>query len=61
MFEKSIFIFRRDFRLYDNIGLIELMKLSHKVIPVFIFTPEQIVNNQHLNFPQNLNYLKQIS
>ena len=47
MFEKSIFIFRRDFRLYDNIGLIELMKLSHKVIPVFIFTPEQIVNNPY--------------
>ena len=41
----SIFIFRRDFRFYDNIGLIECLKKSDKVIPIFIFTPEQIKKN----------------
>ena len=38
----SIFIFRRSFRLRDNIGLINCLKESKKVIPIFIFTPEQI-------------------
>jgi len=42
---KSIFIFRRDFRLTDNIGLIECFKNSDKILPIFIFTPEQIENN----------------
>jgi len=43
-YKKSIFIFRRDFRLVDNIGLIECSKNSEKVIPIFIFTPEQITD-----------------
>lgn len=41
----SIFIFRRDFRLNDNSGLIECYKKSNKVLPIFIFTPEQIEKN----------------
>lgn len=43
----SIFIFRRSFRLYDNIGLINALKNSKKVIPIFIFTPEQIKKNHY--------------
>jgi deoxyribodipyrimidine photo-lyase len=38
---KSIFIFRRDFALEDNIAFIECYKKSDKVLPIFIFTPEQ--------------------
>lgn len=38
----SLFIFQRDFRLKDNLGLIECSKNSEIIIPVFIFTPEQI-------------------
>jgi deoxyribodipyrimidine photo-lyase len=38
----SIFIFRRDFRLQDNVGLIAALSESKKVIPVFIFTEKQI-------------------
>ena len=41
----SIFIFRRSFRLHDNTGLINSLKESKKVIPIFIFTPEQIKKN----------------
>ena len=41
----SIFIFRRDYRLDDNIGLMKCQSVSDKVIPIFIFTPEQIKNN----------------
>ena len=43
----SIFIFRRDFRLNDNIGLNYCCKNSKKVYPIFIFTPEQIDNNDY--------------
>jgi len=45
--DKSIYIFHRSLRLYDNIGLIECLKNSSSVIPVFIFTPEQITRNKY--------------
>jgi len=44
-YNKSIFIFRRDLRLNDNMGLINALKSSKTVIPIFIFTPEQLVRN----------------
>jgi deoxyribodipyrimidine photo-lyase len=43
----SIFIFRRDLRLDDNTGLIKALQMSDLVIPIFIFTPEQISNNKY--------------
>ena len=46
---KSLFIFRRDFRLNDNIALIECYKKSEQVIPIFIFTPEQINKNEYFS------------
>jgi len=47
VYDKTIFIFRRDYRLYDNIGLIEALKKSIHVIPIFILTPEQLVHNEY--------------
>lgn len=41
----SIFIFRRDLRLHDNIGLLLALSESAYVLPIFIFTPEQISRN----------------
>ena len=46
---KSLFIFRRDLRLHDNLGLIECYKKSETVIPIFIFTPEQINKNEYFS------------
>lgn len=43
----SVFIFRRDYRLNDNTGLMEALRDSNHVIPIFIFTPEQLVNNKY--------------
>ena len=41
-FERGLFIFRRDYRTVDNIGL-NLANSKCKVIyPIFIFTPEQV-------------------
>ena len=39
---RILFIFRRDFRSIDNIGLNSCK--NHEIYPVFIFTPEQIEN-----------------
>ncbi len=40
--KKSVFIFRRDLRLTDNTGLINALKMSKYVIPIFIFDPNQV-------------------
>ena len=47
----SLFIFTRDLRLEDNSGLIEALKNSDKVLPVFIFDANQITDNNSLSFP----------
>lgn len=42
----NIFIFRRDLRLIDNNGLNYAMTNFENIIPIFIFTPEQIKKNK---------------
>lgn len=46
-YNKSLFIFHRDFRLDDNISLFEAIKKSKKVMPIFIFTKQQVINNEY--------------
>ena len=41
-YENGLFIFRRDFRVVDNIGLNLLNSKCKHVYPIFIFTPEQV-------------------
>lgn len=48
-YKKTLFIFRRDFRLEDNTGLIYALKNSETVIPAFILTPAQIDHNPYLS------------
>lgn len=45
--KKCLFIFRRDLRLEDNKGLLHAFKQAEKVLPCFIFTPEQIERNPY--------------
>lgn len=42
MTEYTIFIFRRDLRIVDNVTLNYVMENYENVIPIFIFTPEQV-------------------
>ena len=50
LYQKSLFVFRRDLRLVDNIGLLAALKLSRQVVCVFIFDSRQISNhNQYLS------------
>ena len=46
MFEKGLFIFHRDLRIVDNVGLSQAWKQCKSVYVCFIFTPEQVVNNE---------------
>ena len=41
---ESIFIFRRDLRIDDNTGLLKTLSTNKSTIPIFIFTPEQLEN-----------------
>jgi len=45
----GLFIFTRDLRLTDNIPLIEALKNSDKVLPIFIFTKIQTSKNKRFN------------
>lgn len=38
----TLFIFRRDLRCHDNKGLLHAMKYYENVIPIFIYTKEQV-------------------
>ena len=53
MYEKSIFLFHRDLRLEDNIGLIESLQNSIEVIPCFIYDENLIKNLKDSKFRWN--------
>lgn len=41
-YENGLFIFRRDFRVIDNVGLNLANSICKRIYPIFIFTPEQV-------------------
>lgn len=65
-YKKSLFIFRRDLRIEDNTALINALKSSEKVIPIFIFNYEQICKRKNNYFSENafefmINSLKELN
>ncbi|MGR9014852.1 MAG: cryptochrome/photolyase family protein [Gammaproteobacteria bacterium] len=50
-YSTSLFIFRRDLRVHDNLGLLKAMRLSERVIPCFIFDPRQIEPHPYQSKP----------
>lgn len=46
----AVFIFRRDLRLQDNTALIQALRDGYKVLPIFVFTPEQILKKKNSYF-----------
>jgi len=46
----AVFLFQRDLRLEDNTTLIKAIQDGYKIIPVFIFTPEQIDSSKNEYF-----------
>jgi deoxyribodipyrimidine photo-lyase len=60
----SLFIFHRDLRLYDNVGLDACLKASKVAHLVFIFTPQQVKHNDYFSehsFSFMLGALKDLS
>lgn len=50
MYDTGLFIFRRDLRIQDNIGLHHALKSCRKVYTCFIFTPEQVERNPYKSY-----------
>jgi len=46
-YQNGLFIFHRDFRITDNIGLLEACSQCTRVYTCFIFTPEQVGKSNH--------------
>ena len=55
----SIFIFRRDFRIEDNIGYYECLKNSDNIYPIFIFSINQISNKNQYNSNNSVQFMIQ--
>ena len=52
-----IFIFRRDLRIQDNTGLLHALKEYDNVIPVYVFTPEQITQKNKYRSPNAIRFM----
>lgn len=50
-YSTSLFIFRRDLRLYDNSGLNEALRQSEQVLACFIFDPRQLEPHPYQSQP----------
>lgn len=50
MITNGLYLFTRDLRIEDNIGLRNLSKDCDKIYTAFIFTPEQIKNNSYKSY-----------
>lgn len=57
----GLFIFHRDLRLEDNVGLLELSLKCKNIFTVFIFTKEQITDNKYINYNSISFMLKSLS
>jgi deoxyribodipyrimidine photo-lyase len=49
----TLFIFRRDLRIEDNLALYEATKLSQIIYPIFIFNPKQVDPKQNKYYSPN--------
>ena len=47
MVKNGLFIFHRDFRIHDNVGLTNAAKDCDKLYTCFVFTNEQVVRNSY--------------
>ncbi len=50
-YRKSLFLFRRDLRLFDNSGLIAALNESEQVLPAFVLDPRQIEPHRYQSLP----------
>ena len=53
----GLFIFRRDLRLIDNVGLYRASKMCDRLYTCFIFTPEQVTNENKYKSNNSVLYM----
>lgn len=58
MYKLSVFIFRNDLRLEDNTALIEALRCSREVIPIFIFNKNQITEKNEYRSLNSMQFMK---
>ena len=56
-YERGLFIFRRDFRIIDNIGLNLLNNSCKNIYTIFIFTPEQVTNENKFKSDNSVQFM----
>lgn len=49
----AIFIFHRDFRVVDNTALTRLARVATRILPIFVFTPDQIDTQRNPYYNSN--------
>ena len=55
--KNGLFVFRRDLRLTDNIGLLEAYKQVENLYTCFIFTPEQVTNKNDFKSTNSIQFM----
>ena len=55
--KNGLFIFRRDLRIQDNVGLLEAYKLVENLYTCFIFTPEQVSNKNDFKSTNSIQFM----
>ena len=56
-FENGLFIFRRDLRVIDNNGLNLLNEKCKNIFAIFIFTPEQVGDNNKYKSDNSVEFM----
>ena len=55
--EQGVFIFHRDLRIIDNVGLLEASKRVKKLYTCFVFTPEQVTNKNKYRSTNSIQFM----
>jgi len=58
-FSKTVFLFHRDLRLHDNLGLIQALKDSQQVIPVFILDEMQVSDKNKYRSLKAIDFMRE--
>lgn len=56
-YENGLFIFRRDLRIQDNIGLNHALSLCKNVHTIFVFTPEQVTTKNKFKSDNSIQFM----
>lgn len=55
--QKGLFIFHRDFRIVDNVGLLQASKMVESLYLCFIFTPEQVSSKNDYKSTNSIQFM----